>query len=59
MNEVSSRSHAVFTLVLTQRLKDEATSLETEKVFLFPISLFFWFPKTQAPQNAGQQNQFG
>lgn len=32
MNEVSSRSHAVFTLVVTQRRKDETTNLETEKV---------------------------
>ena len=32
MNEVSSRSHAVFTLVVTQRRTDEATKLETEKV---------------------------
>ncbi|GAA5798984.1 hypothetical protein HPULCUR_004393 [Helicostylum pulchrum] len=32
MNETSSRSHAVFTLFLTQKRLDEATSLETEKV---------------------------
>ncbi|ORX50933.1 kinesin-domain-containing protein [Hesseltinella vesiculosa] len=32
MNETSSRSHAVFTLFLTQKRKDELTSLETEKV---------------------------
>ncbi|MCJ1414815.1 kinesin-like protein Klp8 [Xylographa parallela] len=32
MNETSSRSHAVFTLTLTQRRHDEETSLDTEKV---------------------------
>lgn len=32
MNETSSRSHAVFTLVLTQKRKDEETKLEAEKV---------------------------
>lgn len=32
MNETSSRSHAVFTLVLSQRRKDEQTGLEAEKV---------------------------
>ncbi|KAI9255314.1 hypothetical protein BY458DRAFT_520451 [Sporodiniella umbellata] len=32
MNETSSRSHAVFTLILTQKRQDELTKLETEKV---------------------------
>ncbi|KAG2230512.1 hypothetical protein INT48_008317 [Thamnidium elegans] len=32
MNETSSRSHAVFTLFLTQTRSDEATKAETEKV---------------------------
>ncbi|KAI8142449.1 hypothetical protein BJV82DRAFT_714044 [Fennellomyces sp. T-0311] len=32
MNETSSRSHAVFTLFLTQKQKDEATKMEGEKV---------------------------
>ncbi|EST06844.1 Pleckstrin [Kalmanozyma brasiliensis GHG001] len=32
MNETSSRSHAVFTLVLTQKRLDVETKLETEKV---------------------------
>ncbi|RUS18586.1 hypothetical protein BC937DRAFT_88595 [Endogone sp. FLAS-F59071] len=32
MNETSSRSHAVFTLFLTQKRLDELTKLETEKV---------------------------
>ncbi|KAL9553778.1 hypothetical protein MBANPS3_003124 [Mucor bainieri] len=32
MNETSSRSHAVFTLFLTQTRLDETTKLETEKV---------------------------
>ncbi|KAI8065258.1 hypothetical protein BC940DRAFT_320720 [Gongronella butleri] len=32
MNETSSRSHAVFTVFLTQKRKDELTKLETEKV---------------------------
>ncbi|KAH9483011.1 Kinesin-like protein [Psilocybe cubensis] len=32
MNETSSRSHAVFTLLLTMKKRDEATNLETEKV---------------------------
>ncbi|KAL5530751.1 hypothetical protein ACEPAF_7009 [Sanghuangporus sanghuang] len=32
MNETSSRSHAVFTLLLTMKRHDEATNLDTEKV---------------------------
>ncbi|CAJ0947309.1 unnamed protein product [Ranitomeya imitator] len=32
MNETSSRSHAVFTIVFTQRRHDEMTNLDTEKV---------------------------
>ena len=32
MNETSSRSHAVFTMVLTQRRHDLVTNLDTEKV---------------------------
>ncbi|KAF8304782.1 kinesin-like protein [Clavulina sp. PMI_390] len=32
MNETSSRSHAVFTLVLTQKRHDSDTNLDTEKV---------------------------
>ena len=32
MNETSSRSHAVFTLVFTQRLMDDLTGLDSEKV---------------------------
>ncbi|KAI7850116.1 hypothetical protein BDC45DRAFT_573253 [Circinella umbellata] len=32
MNETSSRSHAVFTLFLTQKRKDELTNMEGEKV---------------------------
>ena len=32
MNETSSRSHAVFTLILTQRRHDVETSMDTEKV---------------------------
>ena len=32
MNAVSSRSHAVFTIILTQKLKDDFTGLVTEKV---------------------------
>lgn len=32
MNETSSRSHAVFTLVLTQKRKDAETNLQGEKV---------------------------
>ncbi|KAI9318181.1 hypothetical protein BX666DRAFT_2026588 [Dichotomocladium elegans] len=32
MNETSSRSHAVFTLFLTQKRSDELTKLDTEKV---------------------------
>ncbi|PWA14067.1 hypothetical protein CCH79_00021122, partial [Gambusia affinis] len=35
MNETSSRSHAVFTIVFTQRRRDQMTSLDTEKVGLF------------------------
>ena len=32
MNETSSRSHAVFTIILTQRKKDSMTGLVAEKV---------------------------
>lgn len=32
MNETSSRSHAVFTVILTQKRFDVETKLETEKV---------------------------
>ncbi|KAG0154633.1 hypothetical protein PDIDSM_201 [Penicillium digitatum] len=32
MNETSSRSHAVFTLTLTQKRHDQETSMDTEKV---------------------------
>ncbi len=32
MNAVSSRSHAVFTIILTQKLQDDLTGLTTEKV---------------------------
>jgi kinesin family member 1 len=32
MNETSSRSHAVFTILLTQRKHDQATDLKGEKV---------------------------
>uniref|UniRef100_A0AAZ3NX52 Kinesin motor domain-containing protein n=1 Tax=Oncorhynchus tshawytscha TaxID=74940 RepID=A0AAZ3NX52_ONCTS len=32
MNETSSRSHAVFTIVFTQKRRDQLTSLDTEKV---------------------------
>lgn len=33
MNSTSSRSHAVFTIVLTQKLHDTQTNLDTEKVY--------------------------
>jgi kinesin family protein 1 len=32
MNETSSRSHAVFTLFVTQKRHDTATNMDTEKV---------------------------
>ncbi|CAL4098171.1 unnamed protein product, partial [Meganyctiphanes norvegica] len=32
MNETSSRSHAVFTMIMTQKRHDEATNLDTERV---------------------------
>lgn len=32
MNETSSRSHAVFTIIFTQRRRDEATNMVGEKV---------------------------
>ncbi len=32
MNETSSRSHAVFTIVFTQKRHDKTTNLESEKV---------------------------
>jgi kinesin family protein 1 len=32
MNETSSRSHAIFTLIFTQKTHDDQTSLDAEKV---------------------------
>ena len=32
MNDTSSRSHSIFTLMLTQRRKDDMTGMEGEKV---------------------------
>lgn len=47
MNETSSRSHAVFTIVFTQKRRDQMTSLDTEKVCLLlcfvPQDIFFFF----------------
>lgn len=41
MNETSSRSHAVFTIVFTQKRRDQMTGLDTEKVcFIFRELLF-------------------
>ena len=37
MNETSSRSHAVFTIILTQRKKDSMTGLVAEKVIIIII----------------------
>ena len=34
MNETSSRSHAVFTIIFTQHKHDQASGLTAEKVFL-------------------------
>jgi kinesin family protein 1 len=34
MNETSSRSHAVFTIIFTQHKHDEASGLTAEKVIL-------------------------
>lgn len=34
MNETSSRSHAVFTIVFTQRSHDQLTGLDSEKVVM-------------------------
>lgn len=38
MNETSSRSHAVFTIVLTQRREDTTTKLATERVSKVSVS---------------------
>ncbi|RXN08491.1 kinesin KIF1C [Labeo rohita] len=38
MNETSSRSHAVFTIVFTQRRRDQLTGLDTEKVSLVDLA---------------------
>lgn len=40
MNETSSRSHAVFTIVFTQRSHDQLTGLDSEKV----VMSFKWGP---------------
>ncbi|VDQ16223.1 unnamed protein product [Trichobilharzia regenti] len=37
MNETSSRSHAVFTIVVTQKSEDTAYGTISEKVSLLPI----------------------
>ena len=39
MNETSSRSHAVFTIVFTQKKYDSETDLSTEKVRDNTVSL--------------------
>ena len=39
MNEVSSRSHAVFSIVVSQRHHDTRTSLVGEKVTMFSVNL--------------------
>lgn len=43
MNETSSRSHAVFTLIFTQRRYDQTTSLSTEKVHSCFTFFFYHF----------------
>ena len=40
MNETSSRSHAVFTIIFTQHKHDEASGLTAEKVPLTRLKLF-------------------
>ena len=41
MNETSSRSHAVFTIVFTQRRYDEQTKMTGEKVIMLTYSQLF------------------
>lgn len=45
MNSTSSRSHAVFTIVLTQNKHDPETDLDCEKVFIFWSyeTSWYWF----------------
>ena len=43
MNETSSRSHAVFTIIFTQHKKDEASGLTAEKVSLL-LRFIIMFP---------------
>ncbi len=57
MNETSSRSHAVFTIVFTQRKYDSETDLSTEKVRYFtPIHSIMTFHRAQIrPATQSQQ----
>lgn len=50
MNETSSRSHAVFTIVFSQRRHDRLTDLHTEKVMLCPQN------PPESPQNPPLQS---
>merc|ERR1712020_227158 len=47
MNETSSRSHAVFTIIFTSHKKDQASGLTAEKVMLVLLKLRFSFPDTK------------
>ena len=44
MNETSSRSHAVFTIIFTQHKKDQASGLTAEKVMLVFLKIRYTFP---------------
>lgn len=43
MNETSSRSHAVFTIIFSQRRYDPDTKIVGEKVSLLSCFFFVWF----------------
>ena len=51
MNETSSRSHAVFSIILTQRKFDKPTGLTAEKVgcFLFELDVIYSFEDVFGP----------
>ena len=54
MNETSSRSHAVFSIIFTQRMTDSASGLTTDKVSLQEIEVY---STRILMNNSGQQDQ--
>ncbi|KAG8922613.1 kinesin-like protein Klp8, partial [Tulasnella sp. 408] len=59
MNETSSRSHAVFTLLLTQRRHDADTNLDTEKVSRISLVDLAGSERARSTGATGQQLKEG